>query len=558
MRKINYEDLQDIDIKATNKLLIYIDSSMDISKLYQDTNKNFNFFRDESSRLAFNSWLTMDYVTEEGVRFIESFLNKIPSNLNQLERIILRGKSNSHISLLEIKKIYGEYIIVKDILNNLDYKLWEPKLKGLMKEGEIFLARIGKALDNYRFIGDVNYLPLSVKPVFMENLLIDFNTIRKDNPLMDIKRYLKTNTLNVYKVYEESILNVKDVEYDEDYLLFFQLEEYESYLSSKTNHMNIRNHINNLMNIYEYKLEDEDMTIKDIANLDLDMFFRESIEDDFIFTKEEFNSYVDTFKSYLGFLSSIEKENKDAYREILNISQNRFKYTQDMLSHSRLFKLDQDLVKIVGKFLDNNMINLLKDLDSFLTMVDEENPKLTKKNKFISRNDLYYINENLRLEYNPNSKAPNQKDYPLIDLFYFVSISLDLCEIIEDRLYLKEKANYYLRLKDEEKYALLCSYVLDGRFIQEKFPQEDIQLLDRSFTSYKDFIFRLSSLKDPLTLIQQLKLMNILKGKINPNVQLQGTSFGKTLVNYLIEKNTLDKKSNIVYFENLKSSNYKL
>ena len=173
MQRMNYEDLQNIDINATNKLLIYIDSLMDIHKLYSEINENFHFFKDESSRLAFNSWLTMDYLKKDGHTFIEDFLKVVPSTLNQLERNVLRGKSNSFISLLEIIRVEDEYITVKDLLNNMDYKLWEPKLRGLMKEEEVFLARVGKSLENYRFIGDINYLPISVKPIFMEALLVD-------------------------------------------------------------------------------------------------------------------------------------------------------------------------------------------------------------------------------------------------------------------------------------------------------------------------------------------------------------------------------------------------
>lgn len=89
---LNYDDLQNIEINATNKLLIYIDSLIDIHKLYDEVRESFGFFKDESSRLAFNSWLTIDYALEEGTTFIEDFLKEIPNNLNQLERNILRGK----------------------------------------------------------------------------------------------------------------------------------------------------------------------------------------------------------------------------------------------------------------------------------------------------------------------------------------------------------------------------------------------------------------------------------------------------------------------------------
>lgn len=555
MKKLKYEELQNIDIKATNKLLIYIDSIVDIPKLYMKVNENFNFFKDESSRLAFNSWLTMDYIPEDGSKFIESFLNKIPSNLNQLERIVLKGKSKSHISLLEIKKVYNEYIVVNDTLTNLEYKLWEPELKGLMKEGEVFLARIGKSLDYHRFIGDINYLPLSVKSNFMENLLIDFNILRKNNPLMDIGQYLKENTLNVYRIYEEAILNIKDIEYEDDYLLFSQLEEFESFLSAKQNSIDVKNHMHNLMTIYEYKLEDENMTIRDIALIDLDEFLREAIEDEFIFTREEFNSYVNTLKSYIRFLNSIEKEHKDAYKKIIEISQNRFKYTHGMTSHSKIFELDEDLIKITGKFLDNKMVMILKDFDSFLAFVDSRNPKLTKKNKFINRRNLNDINKALRIISKPLSKAPNQNDYPLIDLFYFVSLNLDLTKIDDDRIELEDNINYFFRLKDEEKYSLLCRYLLNGEFMKEKFPEQDIVLLDDGISNFEEFLFKIENLKDNSNLLIQLTLLNILKIK---NSKVKTTSFGRAIINYLIEKNKAVNKSNIIYFENLKKANSKL
>lgn len=554
---LNYEELQNIEINATNKLLIYIDSLIDIHKLYDEVRENFNFFKDESSRLAFNSWLTIDYNPREENTFIEDFLKKVPNNLNQLEKNILRGKSNSYISLLEIKKIYSEYLIVNDILNDMEYKLWEPKLKGLMKEGEIFLARVGKSLDNYRFIGDINYLPISVKPIFMENLLVDFNAMRKKDSELDIRKYLKTHTLNVYKIYEDAISNVQDVEYQEDYLLFSQLEEFEGYLSSKLSPLKVKNHMHNLMNIYEYKLEDSNMNIKDILLLDLKVFLKDALEDEFILTKEEFNSYLDTLKSYLGFLSSMDKKYLKSYYEILNVSQNRFKYTKYMKSQSGVFHIDQSLVNIIGKFLDNDMMILLKDLDNFLSIIDELNPKLTKKNKFISRSDLYEINENLSLKSIPLSKAPNQEDYPLIDFFYFLSLHLDVSEVIGDRLFLKDNINYLFRLKDEERYFLICAYLLDGNFVMDRYPEKDIRLIDDSHADFKDFLDGLEDFKGNASILKLLSFLSIIRYKVkiqdqSPSIEI--TSFGKALINYIIKDNKKEKTSNIVYLESLKNN----
>lgn len=551
MGKISYEDLQNIEINATNKLLVYIDSLIDIHKLYGEVNKSFDFFKDESSRLAFNSWLTMDYADKYGETYIENFLKKIPSNLNQLERNILRGKSNSFISLLEIIKLENEYIVVKDLLNNLKYKLWEPKLKGLMKVGEIFLSRVGKTLNNYKFIGDINYLPVSVKPLFMENLLRDFNNTRKSYPQMDIRNYLKTNTLNIYNIYEHSLLNVENLQYEDDYILFTQLEEFESFLSSTLNPNIIKTHMSNLMNIYEYKLEEKAIYIKDIAFMDLREFLKEAIEDEFILTKEEFNSYIDTLKSYLGFLSSIDKKYKSSFKEILSISKDRFKYTKYLKSQSSIFNIDQSLTEIIGKHLDNDMINLLKDLDSFLSMVDKIVPELTKKNKYISRNDLYYINKNLRLKFKPSSKAPNQKDYPLIELFYFLSINLGLTEIIEGNLFITDKVDYFFRLKDEEKYSLICKYVLRGKFIEDKY-LETINLFDISKIDFKNILLKIKDLNIAKSLFKQLYLLNIIKYQEESYYDNIVTTFGKIIINYFIKEEKEEKKSNIVYLETLK------
>ena len=272
MQKLRYIELQKIDIDITNKLINYANSQIDIEELLNELDYVYPYLKDDSSRFTFNIWLSIDYIDKDGKTFLEKFIEEKSSLLTAVEMKILKGKITSYVSIFQILEYKNEYIYVRDVLSNKDYKLLEPHLNDTIDEGEFLFARIGKILDDYGFIGDISYLPSSIKPLFLEELLIDFNNLRKEDPELTMKKYLKIHSLNLYKIYNEYILNILEINGDIHSYLFDELEEFEGYLINKESDLKIKKHLSNLVNLFEYNLSERDLTLYNLDELDFEVF----------------------------------------------------------------------------------------------------------------------------------------------------------------------------------------------------------------------------------------------------------------------------------------------
>src|SRR5699024_9787054 len=154
-----------------------------------------------------------------------------------------------------------------------EYKLCEPHLNNTIYEEEFLFSRIGKVLDIYNFIGDINYIPSSSKTIFLDKILKEFNHLRKENPSLTMKDYLKKYSLNIYKIYNESILDDMNIDGDIHSNLFDELEEFESYLMTKNKGSSIQKHLSNLVNIFEYYLSEKSITLKGLDQVDIHKLF---------------------------------------------------------------------------------------------------------------------------------------------------------------------------------------------------------------------------------------------------------------------------------------------
>ena len=69
-------------------------------------------------------------------------------------------------------------------------------------------------------------------------------------------------------------------------------------------------------------------------------------------------------------------------------------------------------------------------------------------------------------EHTTNKKQPNQEDFPLVNLFYYISLHLGILVINGSYMTITKKGTQYLRLKTEEKYSLFFQYLWSEDFIQ--------------------------------------------------------------------------------------------
>ncbi len=78
--------------------------------------------------------------------------------------------------------------------------------------------------------------------------------------------------MNLYKIYNESILNILEINGDIHSYLFDELEEFEGYLINKESDLKIKKHLSNLVNLFEYNLSERDLTLYNLDELDFEVF----------------------------------------------------------------------------------------------------------------------------------------------------------------------------------------------------------------------------------------------------------------------------------------------
>lgn len=561
MNIANYKGLKRIELDVTKKLFKYIYNNVNLNKVMEELDKEYSYFYDTENNIAFNIWLSLDYIHKDGKTFTEKFLEEKSTSLSKKEKKILEERKDSYVSLFEIIKYEKDLVSVKDVLTQEDFSLLEPELPNIIKEGEYVFSRIGKSLDNYNFIGDINYLPLSSRHDFVKDVLRDFNLTRRDYRGLTMKDYLKRFGLNLYKIYDEIIFNLIEAEGDLD---FYRLDEYdefnefENYLSLKMNEDELLSHITNLSNIVESYLVDNNKNIEDLPHINLKRFFMESIEDGFIGVKRELIFYIKTLKLYFNFLSEKDSSFKQQYEQILNISESPFKYIQKLNSYEKSFNIDINLSYYISDILNSNALKLIRDFDIFLIYIEGRVMDLTLKRSHIKREDLLQINDNLESKTEILSKAPNQRDFININFFYYLALDLGILTAHSNKLYFNKKAMDYLLLEDDEKYIILFEYLSSKSFVlnvlnfEKDFSKKEKgdflkKLASMSLSKkYSHKYFSLEGKNHFFSYGRHFKLLGLIDYSVYEENSIKITSLGKNLTNYVLRNKDLTTQKNII------------
>lgn len=570
MQSLNYIQIQKIEMSATKKLLKYISKEIKGEDVIDNLEFFYPDFGEHKHRLAFNIWISIDFIGKDGKSFIEKLLEEKPSKLTSYEKEVLIERNKSNISLFEIIGIDGEFIKVLDLLENRNYTLYEPDLVSSISTQDVILARVGKLLGHLTFIGDISSLPLSIKPMFLEEIFIDFNHVRLDFPMLTMKQYLKKYSINLYKIYTNCIFEAIEMDEDITSMLYDELDEFEAYLQLKTPSNIVKKHISNLIDFFEYYLAEEDLTLYDLDQIDFDSFLKESIKDGFIVSSEDLNSYISTLKRYLRFLSNKDTGYKNAYKELLDISKSRFDYMNQLKILKPPFVIDRDLSNEVSDFLNEDAISLIMDYDKFILYILDSPLDLTTKNKFIRKDNLLEINNILEFSTYVDKKTPNQKDFPEIHLFYNLSLSLGLLSISDDVLSVTKKGSNYLRLRDEDKYTLFFQYIWSNDFISkitnvtnttvlEKLKKDLIVLLKSldENTSYEISTILPTFSNQPrlfFSFYMYLQYLGIIKCNLYPNYEIIKTFLGNKVLEFFESKDKKKDKCSVIQLEAFKKS----
>ncbi|OZV10929.1 hypothetical protein CIW83_17325 [Tissierella sp. P1] len=570
MQDLTYKQIQKIDKSATKKLLKYISKEIQDESILDKLEFFYPDFGEQKHTLAFNVWISIDFMGKDGKTFIEKFLEEKSGVLTEQEKDILIERNKSNISLFEVLDIDGEFIKVVDLLQNKSYKLWEPELAHTISIGDFALARVGNLLGYFTFVGDISYLPSSIKSMFLEEVFIDFNRLRLNFQTLTMKEYLKKYSINLYKIYTNCIFEAMEMDEDIVSVLYDELDEFEAYLGLKVSKSIVKRYIANLIDFFEYYLADEDLTLYDLDQVDFHYFFKDAIKEGFIVSQEDLNSYIATFKNYLGFLSNKDSDYKEVYKELLNISKTRFDFMNQLKLVKSPFVIDKELSNIVSDFLNEDAISLIMDYDKFMLYVLDKPLDLTEKNKYIKRKNLLEMNKILELSNHVDKDSPNQKDFPIIHMFYKLSLNLGLLSINGNKLSVSNKGTNYLRLRDEDKYALFFQHIWKSEFISELCDIENINILEKS---KKDLMLSLSSLSENTnyeigSILPKfsnnlkfffasyiyLQYLGIIKCNLYPNYEIKLTSLGKTVLNFLESRNNRKHECSVINLESFKKS----
>lgn len=563
MQNQSFKDIMKLEIDVTNKLLKYMHNKIDVMDVLDELNLHHTFIQDERNNLAFNIWLSVDYIGKDGKTFIQKFLSDKSSPLSKIEKDILTEKAKSHVSLFEIISFENGSVLLRDVLLDKEYKVLEPNINNVIEAGEFLFTRIGDVFDCKIFMGDINYVPSAVKDLFLEELLIDYNAVLKNEGNITMAEYLKKYSLELYKIYNESLINTIDVDGDIDSYIYDELDEFEVFLLNKYKGLSVRKHLANLSNIFEYALADSDMTLYDIDQLDYEEFFMEAIENGFITSQSELNSYITTIKYYLQYLSMTDPYYKDFYADILNVSKNRFHYMSKIDTKDSL-DLDKNIASMVNFNHNDLPLDILSDYDKFILYISDEDLKLTSANKHIRRKDLLQLNSLFEINFHIDSKTPNQKDFPFINFYFYTSLSVGATRIEGDRLVLTHKGLSILRLSDEEKYAILLEYLFSKDFIKNvlRTPED---LLDNDWAKFMDNISNIDFnkqypldiyLKEFSTLFNYhhyLENFGLINTIFKADTLVEVSSLGKKIFSYIGQKNCGVTDTKVIKLDDFKN-----
>lgn len=562
--ELDYEIIQVLEETTTRKLIKYINEFLQREKVLDTVEFYYPDHDEQKAKMAFNVWISIDYRTNQGKSFIEHMLEERASSLTKWEKDILIERNKSHVSLFEIEKIMGNNIHLFDLLTRKRHVVWEPYISSTLNPSDLIFGRIGKIINYKGFIGNISFLPSNVRDMFLGEVLIDFNRIRLGQPNLSIDEYLKDYSLNVYRIYTDcyyEVLDESEINKDIISVLYDELDDFEAYLALKEPPSMIKKHITNIMDLFEYYFMSRNLFLQNFKELTVKKLVTDAIKDGFIFTKRDFISHILTLRKYLRFLKNINPAYTQQYEEILEISENSFQYMQSLREINPPFSVDMDVVHNIYFRLNNRALSFISDYEKFLSAVFANEIEVTEKRKYIKKKYLMEINDSLANRQEVKKAVPNQKDFPLIHLFYLFSIYNGIMEMEENTLVLTSLGHSFKRLCNEEQLTAFIQYLWDDDFlvaigIEEDFKSikedgmkilvnlienkmYDIETLNYSHNKTKEFLLNISI---------YLNLMGLLDYDEENPYLISLNSLGKSVLTILSKKDDYSRYNGKVLY----------
>lgn len=461
---MDHDKLQELENLATEKLIDYINKDGRASKLFQESLEEYEFLDMEGSHIPFNLWLCCDYRDQSGKGFVHRLI-EMDRKIPPVQREILIGKAESYVTILEITDFEEPYAIAFDVLNHVEYRLLEPRVSVILKKGDYLLARVGKVLSSVRMLGEVSFIPRSVLPYLLREVIRLYNDI--DTTKGDMKSFLKDNSLFLYESYYQTVYENYEPDEGDMLPIYDEMDEFEEYLSLKSSQEGIERHLSNLIELYEYELADDGTSLKDLNKVDLKEMLQDMIREKFITTPLMLNSYFSTLREYLGFLAKNDRAYRRSLIELQSLSQERFRYVKEILRQNRLSQGDP-LLSIRLREIDYKPTNTyLNDFDRFLLFVYETPVELTETRGTIKRKDFNRLSKFLEGEYPMFPSRRGAAGMDILNLFSKMGIGLKLLKTKEGKLTATSRADEYLSLSREDKLTMHLKCFWKSGFIRE-------------------------------------------------------------------------------------------
>lgn len=461
---MDHDTLQELENLATEKLIDHINKDGRASILFQESLEEYEFLDMEGSHIPFNLWLCCDYRDTSGKGFVQRLIES-DNSLSSKEKDILVGKADSYVTILEITDFNEPYAIAFDVLNHVEYKLLEPKVSVILKKGDYLLARVGKVLSAVRMLGEVSFIPKSVLPYLLREVIRNYNDL--DRPRSDMRSFLKNNSLFLYETYYQTVYENYEPEEGDLLPIYDEMDEFEEYLSMKSSSEGIERHLSNLIELYEYQLADDGTSLKDLNKVDLQQMLVDMINEKIITTPLMLNSYFSTLREYLGFLAKNDKSYRKPLSDLQSLSQERFRYVKEILHQNRLSQGDP-LLSIRLREVEYKPTNTyLNDFDRFLLYIYETPVELTETRGTIKRKDINKLTRFFEGDYPMFFSRRGTTGMAILNFFTKMGIGLKLLKIKDGMLLVTSRTDEYLSLSREDKLTMHLKCFWKSGFIRE-------------------------------------------------------------------------------------------
>ncbi|TFZ39949.1 hypothetical protein E4100_06705 [Soehngenia longivitae] len=467
MKNLNYDVLMQINNDIYQNLEKYISIKKIRDELYNKVMLMYPLSLLDEGSTAFNLWLICDYKDEEGKTVIDKYLED-NFLINSIEKEILTAKKMSYPSLYEILEIKNEIIIANNVFTAEVIEILEPSGKQILKTGDYFLARIDNVLKRNLFSGEIIYAPKSVVPYFIKEVLYDFNYELSKDFSLSFSDYVKNNYFRFYDMFYMNAYEHFNPSKEDALSIYEDIEEFQNYIKLKRDPSVSEKYINKLFEIYEYYLDPEDLSLRDLNKVDLIGFFKDAINEGFIISSESFSLYLEVLTEYIMFKSTQTKDFSNSLKQIKMIRENRFDFIKEIPIEDSYFCKDTYLISKLSKLDLTISDDFIKDFYVFLIYLISNPLTLTEKKQKIKKADKLVLLDSMFGSYEIGNDL--KLNFDVLDVFKVLGLSLEVLEIKNNQLVPSNIVEDYLILTQEEKMQVILSEIFKIDFIRTLFP----------------------------------------------------------------------------------------